>query len=82
LASGFGWSIAKIGDINGDGYSDIAIGAPLYTDSHGSSQGGAVYVVFMNGTKVLNYVMLTDDSEQKHPLPVEVKRINHDFDVS
>lgn len=39
-----GWSVAGIGDINGDGKADIAVGAPL-ADT-GSARPGATYVVF------------------------------------
>lgn len=45
----FGWSVSSAGDVNGDGYSDVIIGAPLYDDSfvnegkafiyHGSASG-------------------------------------------
>ena len=39
-----GTSVAGGGDINGDGYDDLLIGA--YGDDDGNSQAGAVYVVF------------------------------------
>jgi hypothetical protein len=46
--SRFGWSVAG-GDINGDGYSDIVIGAPHYTIGgypSGVAEAGKVYVYF------------------------------------
>lgn len=39
--SWFGWSVAGVGDVNADGYDDIAISAPEY-----NSQQGRVYVYF------------------------------------
>ncbi|MGB6048950.1 MAG: FG-GAP-like repeat-containing protein [Flavobacteriales bacterium] len=36
----FGWSVALAGDVNGDGYSDLLVGAPKYTNS-GTAQGKA-----------------------------------------
>ena len=46
----FGYSIANIGDLNGDGISDIAVGAPF--DDTGDTSQGSVHILFMsyNGT--------------------------------
>ena len=43
-SSDFGWAVNGAGDLNGDGYSDIAVGAPLATQ--GEAQEGAVYVFY------------------------------------
>lgn len=40
----FGWDIATDGDLNNDGYDDLAVGA--YYSSQGESYGGAAYVFF------------------------------------
>ncbi len=42
----FGTSIANIGDLNGDGVNDLAVGAE--DDDGGGSQRGAVHIMFMN----------------------------------
>lgn len=42
----FGYDMAPIGDLNGDGVNDIAVGA-IYDDD-GGLNCGAVYVLFMN----------------------------------
>src|SRR3990172_479688 len=42
-AAQLGYSLASIGDVNGDGYSDVAIGAPQY-DVFGVDDGGRVFV--------------------------------------
>ncbi len=39
----FGWSVSTTGDVNGDGYSDIVIGAPFYYNSLSGSGSAFVY---------------------------------------
>jgi hypothetical protein len=41
----FGSAIADIGDVNGDGIADLAVGAP--NDDDGSNNAGAVWILFM-----------------------------------
>ena len=40
-----GWSVSDAGDINGDGYGDLIIGAK-YADPNGATHAGESYVVF------------------------------------
>ncbi|MES9992385.1 MAG: integrin alpha [Candidatus Thiodiazotropha sp.] len=42
----FGHAVAAIGDLNGDGVNDLAVGAP--NDDDGGSDRGAVWILFMN----------------------------------
>mmetsp|Transcript_14591 Transcript_14591/g.21995 ORF Transcript_14591/g.21995 Transcript_14591/m.21995 type:complete len:544 (+) Transcript_14591:120-1751(+) len=65
----FGYAIANVGDINGDGIDDVAVGARKNTDPKGVVEGGAIYVCMMNTSKeVLDFNILTDASpeEAKH----------------
>lgn len=41
--SGFGISVNTAGDVNGDGYSDVIIGAPLYDNGQVNEGAGFVY---------------------------------------
>ena len=41
-----GWSVASAGDVNGDGFSDVIVGAPLYDAGH-PDEGSAF--VFLGG---------------------------------
>ncbi|XP_074969739.1 integrin alpha-E [Phalacrocorax aristotelis] len=45
----FGFTVASIGDINGDGYEDVAVGAPLEDRISNSSSFGSIYI--FNGDK-------------------------------
>jgi len=42
----FGTSVANIGDLNGDGVNDLAVGA--YSDDEGGDDRGAIHIMFMN----------------------------------
>ena len=42
----FGASIANMGDLDGDGYDDLAVGATH--DDAGGSNRGAVHILFMD----------------------------------
>ncbi|UCH84531.1 MAG: FG-GAP repeat protein, partial [Candidatus Latescibacterota bacterium] len=55
----FGYSVAGLGDIDGDGVEDIAVGSP--TDDDGGTSRGAVYILFLrtDGT-VKSYQKISD----------------------
>jgi hypothetical protein len=46
----FGFSVGTAGDVNGDGYDDILVGAPYY--NYGEANEGAVYVYYGGGSGV------------------------------
>ncbi|MCB0727182.1 MAG: FG-GAP repeat protein [Ignavibacteriae bacterium] len=45
----FGWSVATAGDVNGDGYSDVIVGAPFYDNGQLNEGGVFVYHGSING---------------------------------
>ncbi len=49
----FGWAVSGAGDVNGDGYDDIVIGAPF----SGSGGQGAAYVLFGRASHFRNVVI-------------------------
>lgn len=55
-----GFSVSGAGDVNGDGFGDILIGAP-YADgtSNGTSKGGETYVVFGTSNITTDYKELS-----------------------
>ncbi len=40
----FGWSLGTAGDVNGDGYDDVIVGAPRY--DHAANNDGAAFVYY------------------------------------
>ena len=58
----FGHAIANIGDLNNDGETDLAVGAPY--DDNTVADNGAVWILFLNsdGT-VNNYRKMTESTE-------------------
>ena len=63
----FGFSVATAGDVNGDGYSDVVIGAPYYDDSTHVDCGAAfVYYGSASGlseTPAWTHLIGEEDSE-------------------
>jgi hypothetical protein len=57
----FGGSVSQIGDLNGDGIKDLAVGA--YGDDTGGTDRGALYVLFMNIDGTVNsYSKIASDT--------------------
>ena len=51
--SNFGYSIANLGDLDSDGFNDLAIGA--VNDDTGGANRGACYILFMHANGTINY---------------------------
>jgi hypothetical protein len=45
-----GWGVSEAGDVNGDGFGDLIVGAPFGAD--GGTNAGEAYVVFGTATGV------------------------------
>jgi hypothetical protein len=55
-AHSFGWSVACAGDVNGDGYGDLIIGAPLTITAPMTIGTGTAYVFYGSGDGLLTKV--------------------------
>jgi len=58
----FGFSVATAGDVNGDGYSDVIIGANKY--DNGQTDEGKVFVYYGSSTGLLNTSSWNAESNQ------------------
>ncbi|NNC93132.1 MAG: DUF2341 domain-containing protein, partial [Acidimicrobiia bacterium] len=57
----FGNAVAGIGDVDGDGVNDIAVGA--YLDDDGGEDHGAVYILFLNPNGTVKAEQKISDTE-------------------
>ena len=61
----FGSSIANMGDLDGNGYDDLAVGATL--DDNGGSNRGAVHILFMDANGAVKSAVEINDSTTNGP---------------
>ncbi len=63
VAANFGWSVACAGDVNGDGYSDVIIGAPYYNGANTDEGGVFVYLGSSTGLSASPYSTPNDANQ-------------------
>jgi len=63
----FGWSVASAGDVNGDGYSDVIVGACQYSTDWASKEG-RVYVYHGSASGLSTTAAWTAESNQPSAL--------------
>ncbi len=75
----FGNSISTIGDVNGDGYSDVIVGA-LYNDA-GGTDAGRVYLYLSSPPPIKPRIMSVKDIPNDQGGYVRVKWIRSAYDI-
>ncbi|MCB0728581.1 MAG: FG-GAP repeat protein, partial [Ignavibacteriae bacterium] len=60
----FGFSVATAGDVNGDGYSDVIVGAPKY--DNGETDEGRAFVFHGSATGLSSTANWTAESDQEN----------------
>jgi len=60
----FGWSVGTAGDVDGDGYSDVVVGAPLWSDNSDQPAEGGAWVYPGSSTGVSSTPAWSKDSDQ------------------
>ncbi len=68
----FGTSVAALGDLDGDGVEDLAVGA--YGDDAGGGGRGAVHVLFMNADGSVDSTVEINDTTANGPVLADVDR--------
>ncbi|GGM98161.1 hypothetical protein GCM10010967_34970 [Dyadobacter beijingensis] len=64
----FGGSVASAGDINGDGYDEVIVGAKEYTDGH--TNEGAAFIYYGSNTGI---------DQAANPLSIQANKNDTDF---
>jgi hypothetical protein len=72
-----GWAVAGAGDVNGDGYDDIIIGA--YMDEEGGNAAGQAYLIFGKAT---GWAMDSDLSAANASFKGEITQDNAGYSVA
>jgi hypothetical protein len=62
--SEFGYSVAWAGDVNGDGYSDVIVGAPSYTIDPPEPNHGVTFVFYGSSTGLTGSMLSFDMGNQ------------------
>jgi len=62
ISSNFGFSVSEAGDVNGDSYDDIIIGAPYY--DNGQVDEGAIFVYYGSATGLSLDAIWVNESNQ------------------
>lgn len=60
-SSGFGISVASAGDVNGDGYDDVIVGAPFY--NNGEAFEGAAFLYYGSNGGIINAPVLLEKNQ-------------------
>ena len=58
VSDGFGSSVSNAGDVNGDGYADVIVGAP-FNDAGGKRQDGHIFILVVQAWIISADVTLT-----------------------
>ena len=61
----FGQSVANVGDLNGDGVNDIAVGA--HKDDGEGTQRGVIHIMYMNSNGSIDSTVEINDSTANGP---------------
>ncbi len=52
----FGWYVARLGDLDGDGRADLVVGAPFAEDAHGATVGAAWVLSSATGRELYHWI--------------------------